>query len=117
MDKLKVCELRAYAKERGLKGFSKMKKEDLIIMLSNEPVQYLPLGQQQSIRGVSNEVPKKGSLKNQVVDIGKKSVNWLWNAMKDTTNRMINSTTDKMKDGWNAIKGTAQNIKNRALNN
>jgi hypothetical protein len=116
MDKLKVCELRAYAKERGLKGFSKMKKEDLIIMLSNEPVQYLSLGQQQPIRGVSNEVLKKGSLKNQVVDIGKKSVNWLWNAMKDTTNRMINRTTDKMKDGWNAIKGTAQSIKNSVLN-
>ena len=84
MDKLKVSELRAIAKERRLKGYYKMKKDELVNLIGNVTVP--------TINVLDENVPLSSSvtLKNHAPVVEKTKKSGFWNRMKETTKQVSN---------------------------
>ena len=120
MEGKSVKELKALAKERGIKGYYKMRKAELIEVLSTDESEIYETANDQSIPEVNIPIPAPSrvtQIKNLASNVAapvksviKRFTGWLLNYIPEPIKNAVNERVENLKERVNSIFGRQKEV-------
>ena len=120
MENQSVKELKALAKERGIKGYYKMRKAELIEVLSTDKSEIYKTANDQSIPEVNIPIPAPSrvtQIKNlasnvaaPVKSVRNRFTGWLLNYIPEPIKNAVNERVENLKERVNSIFGRQEEV-------